>query len=206
LLEGIQCSDAGLQAAMGSMKMDNALDGLQNNFEETVTHLLPYDPVAKKRQASGKRGAAQISGLDTDRDGRPGSATTHKAGIGKTGIHLRYHKMEECHKLMKEQKDELRQWQKDNLTDAAPMKGKAAKKWKKQIAAIVASELESQVKKAQDTPDDDDVDAATLIASVVKEQMKKQETATTAAVDAANSGTKKVTLKSILKMAKNGQP
>jgi len=45
-----------------------------------------------------------------------------------------------------------------------------------------------------------------LIASVVKDQMKKQETAAAAAVDAANSGTKKVTLKSILKMAKNGQP
>jgi len=206
LLEGIQCSDAGLQAAMASVKTDNAPDGLRNNFEATAAHLLPYDPVAKKRQASGKRGAAQISGLDTDKDGTTGSATTHKAGIGKTGVHLRYHKTEEYHKLTKEQKDELRQWRKDNPNDAAPTKGKAAKKWKKQIAAIVASELESQVKKAQDTPDDDDVDAATLIASVVKDQLKKQETAAAAAVDAANSGTKKVTLKSILKMAKNGQP
>ena len=54
LLEAIQCSDPGLQAAMASIKTDNGPEGMRNNFEATAAHLLPYDPVAKKR-SGGKR-------------------------------------------------------------------------------------------------------------------------------------------------------
>ena len=49
LLEEIQCSDPGLQAAMASLKSDDGLEGTRSNFEATAAHLLPYDPVAKKR-------------------------------------------------------------------------------------------------------------------------------------------------------------
>ena len=49
LLDAIQCADAGLQAAMASVKTDNGPHGLQKNFEGAISHLLPYDPVAKKR-------------------------------------------------------------------------------------------------------------------------------------------------------------
>ena len=55
LIDAIQCSDAGLQAAMASVKTDNGPNGLWNNFERAVSHLLPYDPVAKKR-ATGSNG------------------------------------------------------------------------------------------------------------------------------------------------------
>ena len=48
LLEAIQCCDPGFQAAMASIKADNGLEGMRNNFEATAAHLLPYDPVAKK--------------------------------------------------------------------------------------------------------------------------------------------------------------
>ena len=48
LLDAIQCADAGLQATMASVKMDNGPNGLRNNFERAVSHLLLYDPVAKK--------------------------------------------------------------------------------------------------------------------------------------------------------------
>ena len=48
LIDAIQCANTGLQAAMASVKTDNGLYGLQNNFERAVAHLLPYDPVAKK--------------------------------------------------------------------------------------------------------------------------------------------------------------
>ena len=48
LIDAIQCANAGLQAAMASVKMDNGLNGLQNSFERAVSHLLPYNPVAKK--------------------------------------------------------------------------------------------------------------------------------------------------------------
>ena len=48
LIDAIQCANTGLQAAMASVKTDNGLYGLQNNFERAIAHLLPYDPVAKK--------------------------------------------------------------------------------------------------------------------------------------------------------------
>ena len=61
LVDVIQCADAGLQAAMASVKTDNGPNGLRNNFERAVSHLLPYDPVAKKRATGIKRGSALIS-------------------------------------------------------------------------------------------------------------------------------------------------
>ena len=48
LLEAIQCSNPGLQAAMVSIKTDNGPEGMRNTFEATAAYLLPYDPVAKK--------------------------------------------------------------------------------------------------------------------------------------------------------------
>ena len=48
LIDAIQYANAGLQAAMPSIKTDNGLYGLRNNFERAISHLLPYDPVAKK--------------------------------------------------------------------------------------------------------------------------------------------------------------
>ena len=48
LLDAIQCADAGLQAAMASVKTDNGPHGMRNNFEQAAAHLLPYNPVAKK--------------------------------------------------------------------------------------------------------------------------------------------------------------
>ena len=49
LIDAIQCADAGLQATMASVKTDNGLNGLWNNFERAISHILPYDPIAKKR-------------------------------------------------------------------------------------------------------------------------------------------------------------
>ena len=34
---------------MASIKTYNGPEGMRNNFEATAAHLLPYDPVAKKR-------------------------------------------------------------------------------------------------------------------------------------------------------------
>ena len=78
LLEAIQCSDPGLQAAMASIKTDNGPEGMRNNFEATAAHLLPYDPVAKKRSNGQKRGSAQISSVMD-----PTPTTTKKPSIGK---------------------------------------------------------------------------------------------------------------------------
>ena len=54
LLEGIQCSDPGLQAAMASATIDDGANGMRSDFEKAVAHLLPYDPVARKQAACTK--------------------------------------------------------------------------------------------------------------------------------------------------------
>ena len=62
LLDAIQTSDAGLQAAMASIRTDDGPDGMRNDIEQSAAHLLPYDPVAKKHAAgSSKRGSAEVS-------------------------------------------------------------------------------------------------------------------------------------------------
>ena len=63
MLDAILCNNAGLQAAMASIKINHAATGMHNNFEASATHLLPYDPVQKKRvnQAGGKRGSASAA-------------------------------------------------------------------------------------------------------------------------------------------------
>ena len=109
LLEAIQCSDPGLQAAMASIKTDKGLEGMRNNFEATPAHLLPYNPVAKKRSSGQKRCSAQISSVvDTS------NATMKKPSIGKTGVHLPYYETGEYRNLSREQKDELREWRANN--------------------------------------------------------------------------------------------
>ena len=95
LLEGIQCSDPGLQAAMASVRMDDGPNGMRNDFEKAVAHLLPYDPIARKQAAGTKRPAANIS----DAWGMHGpnasaieisdsTSKDRKVSIGKTGVHL----------------------------------------------------------------------------------------------------------------------
>ena len=52
-----------LTPAMASIKTDNGSEGMRNNFEGTATHLLPYDPVVKKRSSGYKRSSTQVSSL-----------------------------------------------------------------------------------------------------------------------------------------------
>ena len=106
----IQCSDPGVQAAMASIKTDNGLEGMRNNFEATAAHLLPYDPVAKKRSSGQKRGSAQISSVMNT-----SNATMKKPSIGKTGVHLHYYKTGEYRNLSGRQKEELKEWRANNL-------------------------------------------------------------------------------------------
>jgi hypothetical protein len=110
LLDVIQCSGAELQAAMASIQMDQDPDSPWNHFEAAATHLLPYDPVQRKRSnhAGGERSAADIS--DVTHAEADISAFGAKKAIGKTGVYLRYHPSSEYQKLTTEQKDELREW------------------------------------------------------------------------------------------------
>jgi hypothetical protein len=123
LLTAIQCSDAGLQAAMASIKTDQAPDGLRNDFEAAALHLLPYGPVQKKRtnRPGNKHDHADIS--NTTEEEVEVAAFGAKKGIGKTGVHLRDHNSDDYKKLLKDQKDEVREWR----TRAGQGKGKSDK-------------------------------------------------------------------------------
>ena len=80
-----------------SIKTDNGHEGLRNNFKATAAHLLPYDPVAKKRSSGYKRSSTQISSLMEVSD-----ATTKNPSIGKIRVHLCYHKNSEYMTLNQE--------------------------------------------------------------------------------------------------------
>ena len=58
LLKGIVCPDLGLQAAMASICTDDGPTGMRNDFKAAVAHILPYNPVAKKRAAAGSKRTA----------------------------------------------------------------------------------------------------------------------------------------------------
>jgi hypothetical protein len=91
------------------VRTDGGPTGKRNVFEAAATHLLPHDPVAKKRLSGTKREAGMISSvMDTAEDDQTPTISGGKPAIGKTGVHLRYHKQQVYKKLSREQKDELR--------------------------------------------------------------------------------------------------
>ena len=160
LIDAIQCADAWLQATMASVKMDNGPNGLQNNFERAVSHLLPYDPVAKKRATGIKHGSALISLAEVDN----GPTTTiaandSKPSIGKTGVHLRYRKHHEYKKLTQEQRHELSEWRQNNPDAHKPSGAKktcaSSRPTKsKQISTLVSQQVAAKIQKYTTSPRD----------------------------------------------------
>ena len=207
LLNAIECSDAGLQAAMASVRTDNAANGMRNNFENAVAHIIPYDPVAKKCATTGaKRGSALIShvqgdGLDEE---VTVSAMNGKPSIGKTGVHLRWYKANEFAKLSKDQKAELQEWR-DTLPTSDPrcpknkkMKKAKSNKTNKQVSALVSKEIKKLLQAESTTEEEKDDTSASISALVQAEIAKLKATGEPSIPEAP-----KVTLKSILKNAKN---
>ena len=171
-------ASAGLQAAMASIRMDNGADGMRNDFEKAAAHLLPYDPVAKKRAAAtqNKRGAARISSVELEEESVKGKVDCtmmpKKASIGKTGVHLRYHMPVEYDDLSNEQKDELREWHRQNPSkkksgDKEAKKGDKSKSTKCQLSSVVAKELKRFAQKEEEDKTNSDIQAQ--IASMIKE-------------------------------------
>ena len=153
LTDAIQCADARLQAAMASIKTDNGPYGLRNDFERAVAHLLPYDPVAKKRATGIKHGSALISLVEVKN--RPTTAIAvndAKPSIGKTGVHLRYHKHHEYRKLTQEQCHELSEWRLNNPDAHKPSYVKKPHVHKrptrsKQISTLVSKQVAAEMQK-----------------------------------------------------------
>ena len=210
LLEGIVCPDLMPQAAMARIHTDDGPTGMRNDFEVAVAHILPYDPGAKKRAAAGsKRTDPQISLVEVPETAEISSAT--KDSIGKPGVHLWYHTPEEDRQLTDDQKSELQEWQPNNPGKkwaAKPSKQntKATKGFtRKQVSSAVARELRSALAKGvseeKAEASDDDIDVEAYVASMVEVAVNKL----------AKSGVSekvkpKVTLCSILRKSKNGQP
>ena len=174
LLDAIKCSDAGLQAAMASIRTDDRPDGMCNDFAQSAAHLLPYDPVAKKHAAgSSKRGSAKVSAVLYEASDVAAFET--KPGIGKSGVHFCYYDKSKYSKLMKEQKTELREWQIKGGAerDRSDAKSKKAK-FNKAMAAAVEKRISEQKQASEEEKMAGD-ELRSLIASIVKQN---QETAT----------------------------
>ena len=178
LHEAIQCSDPGLQAAMASIKTDNGLEGMRNNFEATAAHLLPYDPVAKKRSSGQKRGPAHISSvMDTS------NANTKKPSIGKTGVHLCYYKTGEDRNLSNEQNEELKEWRVNNPNTSKAGSKKAKKEvpkkpkssMKKPVASLVEAALNKSVKFEDQVNDEEKYIMSMVQAAVTKTLNEKSD-------------------------------
>ena len=159
LLDAIDTKDHQLSAAIANIQIDDSPNGKRNDFEATAAALLPHDPVAKKRTTK-REYDSNIGATTADI-----SATSFgdKPGIGKTGVHLRFHKTEEYRTLSPEQKAELREWRENNpksktKSKFAPKAPPAAKKKvmskhkvMKSIAAMVARKIKGD-------DDDEEVD------------------------------------------------
>ena len=156
LLDGIQCNDAPLQAAMALVRNDTGPTGKMSDFESTASHLLPHDPVSKKRAVGTKRGVAEIS--DTFAM-EISDASMKKPSVGTTGVELRFYEREDYRKLTEAQQQELREYRdardKRGGGKRGSKGGKPAqpKKWdkkqKKLIAAAVTKKMEEKEKEAQ---------------------------------------------------------
>jgi hypothetical protein len=221
LINAIQNSDPELQAALAQIKLETGPNGMRSNFEAAATYLLSTDTVARKRDANcNKRGAAQISAVEVDameldEDHATISDTQGgKVGIGKTGVHLRFHSNQDYKELSKEQQQELREWRAAKYPNGvpnhlrvkakrgqqpkkgSPKKGRASYS-KKQIASMVAKQVKAQMKqKSKDAADHED--AAAYISALMNRA--KISTVETAAIPQPPPA-----LNSILKRAKQGQ-
>ena len=140
LLDAIECTDARLLAVIANVRDDKgdgtpANPGKRSNFELMVAYLLPNDPVARKKKGIGKRNSFEISSATVGAFGA-------KKGIGRTGVHLRWHKMSKFKKLTEEQKEELREWRKSKSESKTATKKRLKVDAKEQdVSAIILQQM-----------------------------------------------------------------
>jgi hypothetical protein len=217
LLEAIQCSDTGLQAAMASIKTDQSADGLRNKFEAAATHLMPDDPVQKKRTSGtgGKRDYAEIS--DTHGTEVDVSAFGAKKGIRKTGVHLRYHSPPKYAQLTKEEKDELREWRLTSGTEgnkgkSSPKSGKEFKKphvrfdQNKAMASAVEKKVAERLNAINQSKTKEDELKAYIMSIVKRHSGVQVDVSATDTIEVVKPPLLPTGLKGIIRRAKNGPP
>ena len=94
--------DAGLQDAMANIFTDDGATGKRNNFKETASYLLTYDPVAHKRTDGTKRTVTEISSADAEL-----SSFGSKQSVGPSGDPFRFHTTEEYENLNEDERVDL---------------------------------------------------------------------------------------------------
>ena len=104
MLDSIECVDAFLLAQLANIRASTTL---REDFEASVTLILPVDPVARKKGKNETNRQLDISSIE------------FKKGIGKTGVELRFHPTPEFKKLSDEQIAELYEWRKTEGGQAA---------------------------------------------------------------------------------------
>jgi hypothetical protein len=207
ILDAIESDDAGLQAAMANVADDTGPGGKRGDFEAAVAYILPKDPVVKRKQdvASGKRNSADIS----DTTAAVADFGT-KAGIGKTGVHLRYHSNPEYKELSKPQQQELREWRKTTGggKDKSAKAGKGFDPSKRQksgkaLAAAIKKGVEERLE-AREKELATENQASTLLQSMVDSAVAAATGKSGKATSGSTNAAAPTILRSILKKAKNG--
>ena len=191
--------------------MDGGANGMRSDFEKAVAHLLPYDPVARKRAAGTKRIAASIS----DTQGIHGanasaieiSEATSKDGkvsIGKTGVHLRYHTNSKYRELSTAQKKELSEWREKDSEKKKKPRNEKRKAKSREISAAVTKALTDMMKSKQELDPTNTIVSGLLKAVMSGTDVKKQN-GEVAAINNLSTEVKRppITLKSILKHTRN---
>ena len=183
---------------------------------------LPKDPVARKRDSANKRGAGDISELTANISG-----LGDKPGIGKTGVHLRWHSNDEYKSLSQDQRKELNRWRSkqrkanpdfnanDKKRTGSLNLQKREKKVKKAVVAAIEKQVEEKLNekiKASEEDKQTDDEFKSYIMGLIKSASDKTSTSiassagknsgATASASAASSNPP-ITLRSILKKVKN---
>ena len=146
LIDNIQCSDADLKARIANIEANT--NNMRDDFEATVTYLLPADPYAKQRGRQNNT-RAEISDVSLKGKG---------FGTSKTGVDFRWYTPTEYSQLTAEQKQELYQWQRTKEGQAAIKRskedkekgGKGNKKNKKLKAKIASLQKDLDEQKNMD--------------------------------------------------------
>jgi len=221
ILDAIQNNDPPLQAALANVEEDVGdgtpdNPGKRNNFESAVAYILPKDPVARKREAASKRGIGEISDVDATVAG-----FGDKPGIGRTGVHLRWHGENEYSELTKEQRRELNQWrteQRKSNPDYDPKSDKKKggespksskrkdRRVKKALAAAIEKQVEEKLKeklKASEEDKEEDEKIKSYIMSLIESSKSSNSIAESSKTVPKPATTSAVTFRSILKKVKN---
>jgi hypothetical protein len=99
------CNDPGIQARIANIEGDDSPTGKRNTFEDSVTHLLPADPVVDNKKTCHSNGGGNQAVI---------LGVTIQSGKGKSGVNLRWHPMKEYKPLNDDQRDELKAWRNSN--------------------------------------------------------------------------------------------